>query len=92
MLTHDETEELNRFARKHNVPFVLLGDPESVVINQYGLFNTTYEPDSIFYGVPYPGVFFVDREGTIRAKFAEEQYKDRPLLDDILKTVSAHTE
>ncbi|MFT7220790.1 MAG: hypothetical protein ACI8Z1_002410, partial [Candidatus Azotimanducaceae bacterium] len=40
-----------------------------------------------YFGVPYPGVFLVNGEGKIVAKFAEEDYRERPLLDDLLTAV-----
>ena len=36
------------------------------------------------YGVPYPGIFLISSDGIIRAKFAEESYRDRPDFSDIL--------
>ena len=65
----------------------MLSDSESVVIRQFGLLNETIDPDSRYHGVPYPGIFLLDAEGVIRAKYAEENYRDRPLLDDILSDI-----
>ena len=67
----------------------MLSDEGSLVIRQFGLINPSYEQDTKYYGVPYPGIFFIDNLGVIRAKFAEESYRDRPLIDDLINAVSA---
>lgn len=88
VLTYDSRETLTRFVEKYSIPYTMLSDPDSIVIRRYGIFNDELEVGSKYHGVPYPGVFLADEDGVIRAKFAEENYRDRPLLDDMLEAIS----
>ena len=83
-ITYDPPAQLSRFTRKHKLQYPLLSDAGSEAINQLGLLNTDMEPGTRFYGVPYPGVLLLDANGRIRGKFAEMDYRDRPLFDDML--------
>ena len=65
-------------AEEHGVEFPLLFDADVKHVNAMGLRNTQYEPGQRPYGIPYPGIFLIDAQGVIRAKFAEEDYKLRP--------------
>lgn len=87
VLTYDSKETLSRFVEKYSIAYTMLSDPDSRVIRQFGIFNETMEAGTKYYGAAYPGVFLVDNKGLIKAKFAEENYRDRPLLDDILISV-----
>ena len=81
----DDADLLSHFRLKYDIPYLLLSDPGSVVIRQYGIFNASYEPDSRYYGAPYPGIFLVNGGGVIVRKFAEESYRDRPLIEDVMQ-------
>ena len=66
--------------------YPLLSDPDHRVIDRYGLFN----PDeSRRRPVPHPTTLVIDRQGVIRWKFVEINYRIRPELDDILAAVNA---
>ncbi len=84
-VTYDGEEILARFARKHRIAYPLLSDTGSEAIRELGLLDERYEPGTRFYGVPWAGVFLLDKDGIIKAKYAEEDYRKRPLLDDILR-------
>ena len=86
VILNDKPDVLARFRRKYGFPYVLLSDEDSAVIRSFGIFNTSYEPDSKYYGVPYPGVFLVSAQGTVIKKFAEESYRDRPAIDDLINS------
>lgn len=85
---YDSSTTLARFSGKYEINFPLLSDPESSAIIQLGLLNPTYDPSTKYYGVPYPGVFLIDSEGIIIRKFAEENYRDRPLMADLIRAVN----
>ena len=55
--------------------FVLLSDPEHAVIDRYGLLNQQDPRDR---PIPHPTTLVIDREGVVRWKFIEINYKIRP--------------
>ena len=77
-MTYDPVATLAAAAEEHGVEFPLLFDENVKHVNAMGLRNTQYEPGQRPYGIPYPGIFLIDAQGVIRAKFAEEDYKLRP--------------
>lgn len=82
-ITYDPVVHQSRFVRKHEISYPMLSDPDSTAIRQLGLLNEEIDPSTRYYGVPYPGVFLLDSESRVVAKFAERDYRDRPLMDDI---------
>ena len=89
VLTYDSKKTLTQFVMKYSITYPMLSDPESRVIKQFGILNSTMDVGSKYHGVPYPGVFLVDDKGIIREKFAEENYRDRPLLEDVMSSAAA---
>ena len=72
-------------AEKQGIPFPLLSDLDSEVIRRYGILNTQIEPeDGFFYGIPYPGVFVTDGDGTVVAKFFHDTYKKRDSAEVVI--------
>ncbi|MBT4492814.1 MAG: redoxin domain-containing protein, partial [Gammaproteobacteria bacterium] len=85
VILNEEPEDLASFELKYDIPYLMLADVDSKVIRQFGLFNTNYEPETRYYGVPYPGVFLLDENGVIVKKLAEESYRERPLFSELVK-------
>lgn len=54
--------------------FTFLSDPEHTVIDRYGLLNTSGSRR----GIPHPATFVVDREGIVRWRDVQTDYKLRP--------------
>ena len=77
-MTYDPVATLAAAAEEHGVEFPMLFDENVKHVNAMGLRNMQYEPGQRAYGIPYPGIFLIDAQGVIRAKFAEEDYKLRP--------------
>ena len=66
----------------------LLSDVESEAIRAFGVLNTSVSPDDTFlYGIPYPGVFVIDGDGRVTAKFFYDSYKKRDSAEMILDVV-----
>jgi peroxiredoxin len=61
--------------------FPLLSDPDHAVIARYGLLNQQDPEDR---PIPHPTVFVIDREGVVRWKFIETDYRIRAENEDIL--------
>lgn len=88
-ITYDPVEFLKEVELDEGVEFPMLHDEDVKHVNAFGVRNLDYEPGQRFYGIPYPGIFLIDADGVIRAKFAEESYRDRPPFEDILEAAAA---
>lgn len=66
--------------------FTLISDPDHAVIERYGLLN---QQDPRQRPIPHPTIFLIDREGVVRWKFIEINYKIRPTNDDVLEALRA---
>jgi peroxiredoxin len=60
--------------------FALLSDPDHAVIARYGLLNQQDPQDR---PIPHPTTFVIDRDGIVRWKFIEIDYRIRPSNGDI---------
>jgi hypothetical protein len=75
---------LKNFAARRHISYPLLSDPGSKIIRAYGILNETVKPGTAGFGVPYPGVYVVDVNGRVVAKFFEDDYAERVATADIL--------
>jgi peroxiredoxin len=87
-LTYDSVELLKTVKEDQGIQFTLLHDEDVSHVNAFGVRNLDYEPGHRVYGIPYPGIFLVDPNGVIKAKFAEERYQDRPPFEDVLEAAA----
>ena len=86
-LSYDEPDALADYAEAHGVTFTMLSDPSSEVIKAFGILNTLIPPDDHpWYGIPFPGAYVLDAEGTIVAKFFEHNFAVRPGPEQMLAT------
>ena len=85
VLSYDEPDALADFRSAHEATFTMLSDPDSEVIRDFGILNTTIaEDDHPWYGIPYPGAYAIDSAGTIIAKFFENNFTVRPGPEQLL--------
>jgi hypothetical protein len=69
---------LREFAEKQAIPFPLLSDVDSAVIDRFGIRNEEAGPDAgPLYGIPYPGCYVTDEDGVVVAKSFHDSYKKR---------------
>lgn len=61
------------------ITFPMLSDPDHRVIDRYGLLNEQARRP-----IPHPATYVIDRQGVVRWKFIEVDYKVRPSNDDVL--------
>ena len=86
-LSVDTPEDLQRMVDRISaedglVPgFPFLTDPDHRVIDRYGLFN---DGETRGRQIPHPATYIIDREGVVRWKFVEVDYKLRPGNDEVL--------
>jgi peroxiredoxin len=66
--------------------FRILADPGTRVINRYGLFNAE---ESRGRPVPHPTTLVIDRDGVVRWRMTEVNYRIRPENPDILAALRA---
>jgi hypothetical protein len=76
-VSYDSPEILNNFAKRMNIAFPLLSDPKSEIIRAYGILNTSVKPDSPVYGIPNPGIYWLDKRDVVKAKYFEDDYRER---------------
>ena len=65
--------------------YVFLSDPGAAVINRYGLFN---QDDPRGRAIPHPTTYVIDRDGIVRWKMTEVNYRIRPENADILAALN----
>jgi peroxiredoxin len=65
--------------------YTLLSDPDAAVINRYGLFN---QDDPRGRAIPHPTTYVIDRQGVVRWKFTEVDYRIRPENVDVAAALS----
>lgn len=86
MVFYEPVEQLRSFADEFNITFPLLSDPESRIISEFGILNTTLDKSEVpFYGIPYPGSYVVGADGTVTAKFFEQNSLVRAHPDALLR-------
>ncbi|MCA1617688.1 MAG: peroxiredoxin family protein, partial [Acidobacteria bacterium] len=81
-------EQSREFAKKiaqdgrGEVKFPLLSDPDSRVIDAYGLRDPAYAGQKVE-GIPHPTVYVIDKAGRVTWALVESDYKKRPTNDEI---------
>jgi len=83
-ITYDKKEALAHFAQRRNIRYPLLSDLGSKVIRAFGILNVNVPPDDVYYGVPFPGTYVIDENGTVKSKYFEEDYRERTTGGSIL--------
>jgi hypothetical protein len=75
---------LKNFADRAGIHFPMLADPESKIIRAFGILNESVPKDNMVYGVPNPGTYILDENGIVRAKYFEDDFRDRFTAANIL--------
>lgn len=77
-ISYDDEKTLREFADAQSIPYPLLSDIDSEVIENYGILNTEVSKDDAFlHGIPFPGAYVTDANGVVVAKFFHDTYKKR---------------
>ena len=87
-MTYDPVPALARFAGCRGIAYPLLSDPDSEIIRAFGVLDARYAPGHPGHGIARPTIFVVDREGVVRHRFAEPDYRRRPEIDDVLAAIA----
>jgi hypothetical protein len=62
----------------------MLSDKGSAVIRKYGILNTNIPEGHTFHGIPFPGDYLIDTNGTVRDKQFLPNYETRPAASEVL--------
>jgi len=90
-LSVDKREEqqmmIDRVAEEYGatIDFTLIADPDNAVIDRYGVFNAD---DSRRRAVPHPTTLVIDKQGVVRWKFIEIDFRIRPTNEAILAALA----
>ena len=76
-LTYDSPELQQAFVRHYGITYPLASDIAATSMRQLGVLNADYKPGDDSYGIPYPGVFVVSRDGRIAGKVFLKGYSTR---------------
>ena len=86
-ISYDKPEIQKTFIEQRKIGYTLLSDPKSEIIDRYKLRDPQYPPGNLAYGVPRPIIFFLDKNGVIKAKLYEDTYQKRPPAKLVLETL-----
>lgn len=86
-ISYDSVDVLSRFAKEHGIGFPLLADEGSSVIRQFGILNTFIKPEEEeYYGIPFPGSYLVENDGTVAASYFNREYQVRETGATVLRS------
>lgn len=88
-VTYDAVKDLKAFSKKYKISYPLLHDDNAKLVKQFGIINTAYNPGDQAYGIPYPGMFLVNKKGIITHKFAEQGFVARPDFATVLSNAQS---
>ncbi len=83
-ITYDSVALLRHFAAGKGITYPLLADPDSKVIRAFDILNENFPPGHAWYGVPFPGTYIIDERGIVRAKYFEEDHRERYTASSVL--------
>jgi len=81
-ISYDNPAILMDFAKRHNIAFPLLADPESKVIRSFNVLNE--EAKGMTKGMAHPGFLYIDDSGAILEKFFEAKYTNRFTANNVI--------
>lgn len=83
-VSYDSPAILKNFADRNHIEFPLLSDTDSTIIRKFGILNEQVPKGVSSYGIPYPGMYLLDAHGVVKAKFFENDYRERDTAGTIL--------
>lgn len=88
-MTYDDLSILKSFSERNVLPYPLVRDVDVRHVKAFDILNEDYAPGHKGYGIPHPGIMYLDAQGVIRAKFADQGYKSRPALKEVYARLKA---
>jgi len=84
-ISYDAPEIQTAFSAAHGIGIPIISDTDTLTFQTLGILHPDYQPGHDSYGIPYPGMIIVDREGIVSAKLFVEQYSQRVDSREVLK-------
>ena len=84
---YDDVELVAEFSQEKEIGYTILSDTGGVLASELGILNEQFEPGHFAHGVPHPGIVLLDGDGRVLAKFAVENYRQRPVLEEVIAEV-----
>jgi peroxiredoxin len=89
VVTTDPTEKLAAFAKRRDIGFALLADPDKKLIDAFQLRDPAFPPGHRIHGVPIPSIFIVGADGKVASKMGDLDYRKRPAAGEVVARVDA---
>ncbi len=84
MITYDSPESQQPFIDAASITYPFISDIDATTVKALGILNEEYEPGHGAYGIPYPGIFVLNRDKTIVGKIFVESYRIRVDAEGVL--------
>ena len=78
-IANDDAEKLRAMSAADALSMPFLLDPEATTIKAYGVYNDGSERV-----IPHPTALVIDKQGVVRFVRVDEDYKQRPSVDELL--------
>lgn len=85
VVTPEPVRRIRRFVEQTGVTIPILADEDSEVIKCFGILNTLIAPDEDRYGLPFPGTYLLDGDGTVLRKHFHRRYQIREAASALLR-------
>ncbi len=86
-ITYDSSGILKAFATRRDIHFSMLSDPDSAIIDAFGVRNHETEAVGTKAGIAIPNYFLIAPDGTIRKRYAETELLDRVTASYLYETL-----
>jgi len=84
-ISYETPEILSAFSgRMGGLSYPLLADPDSAIIDAFGVLNQNVPEDHEWYGMARPVTFIVDADGVVTSKYFEPGHRRRMTADSVL--------
>ncbi len=84
-ITYDAPQKQQPFIDRFNIQFPILSDIEATTVKNLGILNEEYSEGDFAYGIPYPGIYFLDTDKKIVGKVFIQGYKQRVQAESLLE-------
>ena len=90
-ITYDSPQVLKAFATRRNIHFSMLSDPDSAIIDAFGVRNHEAEATGVKAGIAVPNYFLIAPDGTVQKRYAETELLDRVTASYLYETLFGGT-